>query len=679
MLFASDLINFVLAVLLGIPIILLPGFAVGWLLDLLDFRTLPAPSQWALSCILGISTIPILWYLVFKYLSVAGIWTVLVLLSALSFHVALRAKSFLRWQAIPRSVLVGIILCLIVTALCTLDFTVGSRLYPSAVIVDQSYRSQVIASLAHNSVAPPWSYFYFPGSDVSLKYHYFLFLPGALIERLGFGLVTSHAALSALSVWVEFSLMAVLATLLRVVFPERQRNALNCSWFLLLAGGLDVLPVGAEILRRAIAHEAEILPFPDVEWWNGWGQVFSWIDTAVWQPHHLAALVGLVTACLLLWHSRNQSGRKRWCSVAGASLACASASGMSIYVTAVFAAFLLIVTLEVTLNAPRNTAPLFLTAVFTAVLLLPFWRELQSGSAQPAPFSFGISVRPFLPINLVLNAFGVKSALAWNLTYLAVLPLNFLIEFGVLFVGGIGFWLSHRRSSGDIRVHLLGGLLLLSLILTTFIWSGNAMSNDFGYRGILPAQFVLLVFASLYLSDEQLGSPALSTASRTTLILGVGTTLLGVVMMRGVVGITDAGVWPHFQTLRFGHSAERLFDLRTAYAWLRAHSSESAVVQENPSAWQTLAQGQYSERRTAVFGTLISDTRDQGYQRALDEVSALFEPQTNASSRHQICTKYKITYLVVQDCDQVWHQRNSFVWTTPPALATTHVRVFACE
>ena len=685
----SDVLGLTLALLLGTPLIVLPGFAFGWSLDLFRFRGQTAPVQWSLALLFGGSMLPVVLYLPFRLLSVNAMWAVMALLCAGGILAAARCP-MLRWNEIQFATKVAVVAWITVGSLLMLDAVVGQRLYPSAVMIDQSFRAQVIASLAHADHLPPSNYFFRPGHSVVFHYHYFVFIIGAAMVRLGRGFITAHAALDALTLWIGLGLLAMIAAFMRF-FGSSDRDSrawTRTAWILLAVGGLDILPVAGIALRRWLLHEGYIIPYPDVEWWNGWSQVFSWIDTAIWQPHHLAALIGCLTGCVLLWSGRDAAGFIRWSYSVAAGLSFASAAGTSVDVTAVFTIFLLIVVIELVLNAPQYLAPVLAAGGIAALLLSPFLFDIL-GAKKPPSIAFGFWIREFQPRSAVLEELGVKSALLWNLGAALALPLNYFLELGVFFIGGV-WWLSQwrrRECNRDYQNHLMIGLALLSIVLCSFVWSGTEISNDFGYRAILPLQFVLLVWATDFVSKHQ---SRLSNRSRSPLIrklavaciaLGIATNVVDALLMRFTFGMSDAGIALHHNTLRTPDPPRTFFDLRTSYSWIRNHSPKNAVVQENPESWQTLAQGEYSERGTAIYSSMPSFAG--GTSVELDatslSVNRLFSRGTNTAAMQSLCKRFGIDYIVVQEGDPAWGDRSSYVWHEDPVLNLPTVRTFECR
>ena len=80
---------------------------------------------------------------------------------------------------------------------------------------------------------------------------------------------------------------------------------------------------------------------------------------------------------------------------------------------------------------------------------------------------------------------------------LAALPLNYFLELGFFGVASIVFLIGLRKSR-PLRPGVIAGITLaaVSVLVCTFLRSGTLEGNDLGWRGFLPAQFVMLLWAA---------------------------------------------------------------------------------------------------------------------------------------------------------------------------------------
>ena len=701
--FAEDLIGTAAALLLGVPLILLPGYGLGWSLDLFGFRTLSPNTRWSLAPGLALSIAPILLYLAFRLVSAPAMWILAALFCGLGIWACAKSDSRPDLRSIPFAVKIIVPTWLILATCLTLDVAIANRLYPSNVIIDTSFRSQVISSLANSSHLPAESYFFYPGHPVPLRYHYIYFLiPTTMVQITRYWL-TSSMALFGLVLWTGIAFFGVVDALIRFFWqPTDVRRITSISLALLGVGGLDILFSGTEMLWRALHHEF-IFTSPDVGLWNGWGSSFSWLSTSLWSPHHLGGLMAGSLGSLALWHSRDSRIATRWTHAIAAACAFATLAGTSVYVCAIFAIFLLLLVIELFLNAPRYLAPILTAGLVSALLILPFFLDVKPAPGAPAFFAF--QTRPFVPITSLFHFLDVPSQLVWNLGYFLALPAGYLAGFGVFFLGGI-WWLYARRHHAPeltYRDHMIVGLGAVSLIVPSFVWSGMEISNDLGYRGVLPAQLLLLLCTAQCINTSRRrtspdapsdnGTNSLpNTYSRAAiqsrplrhlmvafLILGIATNLLEMVILRGGIGTTAQHTIQVGDMFRPDTSAERLYALRDAYTWIRKNTPRTAVIQENPLPWQMIALGQYSERRTIVYGSNPSYMVGEDHRPYLSlaqQTYALFSSPLLPPELDQKCSSLISDYLVVQKGDRVW--RHDVIGSNTQVLPGEMVKIIRC-
>ena len=127
----------------------------------------------------------------------------------------------------------------------------------------------------------------------------------------------------------------------------------------------------------------------------------------------------------------------------------------------------------------------------------------------------------------------------WNrwktpLAYALTLPLNYFLEFGIFFVVGIRQW-KRIRAQGSLSDEdaCLVAMAAASLIICTFLRSNTINTNDLGWRGIIVAQFVLLIWgAELWDNGLFPARKTLFSAVGVMLALGVATTAYDATMLR---------------------------------------------------------------------------------------------------------------------------------------------------
>ncbi|MGA3235661.1 MAG: hypothetical protein ABSG03_05135, partial [Bryobacteraceae bacterium] len=183
----TDIAASIAAVCLFPLFVLIPGYAVAWLLDLFDFRRRTWLFRWALSIPLSIAIAPILSYLAGRYLSMTAVWLLYAASWVYVSVVVLRGRK----DGMPRSsagawrMAVAILSIWGALALFSLvDLQLGSRLYYSTTAFDFSVRTQFIHAISATGI-PPANPFFFPGHAQPLRYHYFWLILCSMVDVAG--------------------------------------------------------------------------------------------------------------------------------------------------------------------------------------------------------------------------------------------------------------------------------------------------------------------------------------------------------------------------------------------------------------------------------------------------------------------------------------------------------------
>ena len=283
------------------PLVLVaPGYAVGFLLNLFGFRGFSMAWRMAASVVLSISISPLIVYLGLRCGSVAFVWAAFALL-----WVVVGAR-FRGSFAIPRAVYWAGAVWLAIAVLSLVDLQFGGRVYYSSVAFDHSVRVAVTDAITRTGMPAETPFNRLSGPTV-LRYHVFWFALCSFAQRLGGGWLNARHALNASVFWAGLSLLCLVCLWLRIfgrVSPGALRRRSLIGIGLLAVTGLDLLPVALEYLQR------DALPGGDMEWWT-LDQVTSWADALLWVPHHVAGLVAGFTGFLLVWFAATQCGTRR--------------------------------------------------------------------------------------------------------------------------------------------------------------------------------------------------------------------------------------------------------------------------------------------------------------------------------------------------------------------------------
>ncbi len=300
----SDLLLSAQAFALMSLFLFIPGYVFGWLLHVLDFRRRSFTEQVLLSTPLSLAVCPIATYLLGLSASFGAVWSFYGCCWALfPVFLAFQARSFRRSELrVSRStsrgtsrytwIALGIVaLWCLVVLFSLVDLQIHGRLYSSVAANDYGFRVPVTQALAQKG-PPGFNPFFYPGREVPLRYHYFWMLLCSLPVRL-FGIRALHAMWGA-TPWCAIGLMSMIPLFLKFFLGQsanlRRQTVIGIS--LLAVTGLDIIPTAANFVSMPLQLQG------DMEWWNE--QVTSWMDTVLWNPHHVSALVVCLLGFLLL-------------------------------------------------------------------------------------------------------------------------------------------------------------------------------------------------------------------------------------------------------------------------------------------------------------------------------------------------------------------------------------------
>jgi hypothetical protein len=692
----TDIAASIAAVCLFPLFVLIPGYAVAWLLDLFDFRRRTWLFRAALSVPLSIAIAPILSYLAGRYLSMTAVW---VLYGASWAYVAvvLLRSVLLRGthKPAPRSPVGACRMAVVILSLwgalalfSLVDLQLGGKLYYSTTAFDFSLRTQFIHAISTAGI-PPANPFFFPGHAQLLRYHYFWLILCSMVDVAGGAFVSARHAWIGGVIWCGAGFLAVVALFFRLIAyrgPETFRRRTLVGILLLGVTGLDILPNAFYWLTYSMGLTGFIPP--SLEFWNE--QVDGFTFTALWLAHSMAALIACLIAFLLLWEAPRRTGASRWKYAAVAGIALASSVGGSIYIAFVFGAFLLLWTVVTLAKKWRaETATLIAAGALCVVLALPYLASLTG--AGGGGFPIALRVRRFFPIDTILAAQGRDQAWQLAVANAATLPLNYLFELGFFLAAGLLWWQRRRarrepltRAELAIALMIATSVAICSCLCSTVLAnSSNAVANnDLGWRGFLLAQFGLLLWAVDVLTDSRYKR---NTLLAVMLALGAAGTVCDVVLFRLYPVLADRGVLPELVWMSPDRNlGERNYAVREAYEWADKHTPAGSIVQYNPHvAFQETTGFLYSNRQIAAAdeGCLAGFGGNASLCAPLVAAANSLFPERGqpAPASSAACERLGADVLIVKDTDFVWSVQNSWVWREKPLYANRMVRVFACR
>jgi hypothetical protein len=670
------------------PFVFAPGYVVGWALDLFEFRRRRLILRLILAAPLTIAICPMLSYLLARFLE-PGLWAFYIsVFAACALLLAKDARQAKR-RSVSKYIWValGVIALWVVAAIGSMvDLQIGDKLYPPIIAYDHSVRTAMTAAIARHF--PPNNPF-FANAAAPLRYHYLWLLFCSLPMKL-FHLSPRYVVYSGV-VWCGVGLMCTIALglrfLLRVQTGIERKTLLAVG--LLCVSGLDLLPTFyLGIVARLWGYMA---------WWNE-VQITPWIDSLLWVPHHLAALIACFVGFLLLRHQADI--HRRWATgpVIVAGVAFASATGMSVYVTFTFVVAIALWLLVLIARKGWQELAMFVGAGATALLLaLPFLAGLRGpgGGGGAAGGAFAeLALRPF-PIGiLVARQIGIKidTQSAVTVANAIFLPINYGLELGFFFAVGVIRLrqLAQKRIEASTNEWAAWTLVVTSFLIGTFLRSSTISNNDLGWRCFLPAQLILLLWAATMVhgawfhrssATPQQAPPLWARGVLATLmILGILGTTYEVFILRMFPVLFDRGAITGRSWVDRDQFGKRTYALRSAYEALDAQLPSSAVLESNPNTEDPILHMLYSGHDAAAANGEcgVAFGGDPGLCASrLPTLAGLFE-FPDGSYLDPTCQEYGIDAVVVEDSDSVWQQPYSWVWSRPPLVANDYVRAFRC-
>jgi hypothetical protein len=706
--------------------LLIPGYVLGWLTDVLSFRRRVVAVRIALSVVLAVAVFPIVTYLIARLIFFPCVWfvyastwlTFLLMVTRSMRRIGINAllASFRNGKLLlPFTLALGAWVVLTILALS--DIQIADRLYVSWVYGDYAKDVAVTDAITRGGL-PPANPFFYPGHPVGLFYYYFWFLMCSLVDQLGGRLVGPRAAVIASAVWSGLALTATVVSYVCLTTPAHHRHKwarVAAGMGLLFVSGLDVVPIVCEALVYLVTDSSLIVRaaalFLGTTGWNHDASVVSWLTAVTWVPHHVASLLACLAGHLLFrsiqqtFHIRDQVN-----AVVMAGCAFASAVGLSIWVSFVFAVSQVILVLLLALKR-RYVEVRFLVVIGLVVVLLslPYLLDLQRARhLDVAPIVFAI--RAFGPTQRIASRLGIHSSWMW-LVNLLFLPVNYFLEFGFVGVAAILYWKGRARlrtSHSQDDVFSLA-MFSASMLVSTFLRS-SVRNNDLGWRGVMIAQFVLLIWAidlvigvfNRLLKRREAGKVTKSPAQtivhgeeglRGTAIVWFNpgrTALTCMVILLVIGGITWAYDFVSLRTYAVLKSryddkqfAARFYAVRQAYAWINNNLSPAEIVQHNSDVVMDLFHGLYGHRQVIAgdyaHGTLFG-IDESDYRAATLPISRLFTVMGNdRTEAGRVCSEFSIATLIVKDTDPIWRNSRSWVWRQDALFSNEFARVFACE
>jgi hypothetical protein len=689
----------VLGILLALPffslVLVAPGYLIGLASNVLDFRRAGISERLLLALAISAAVSPYAINILCRFLSV-GIVSALFILTGAAFI----ARLLLEWRRRDYTfhiemhrttkIAIGLVLVWIVIGILVLpDMQLGQKIYSTVSTFDYSVRSPLIAS-ALRTGSPPANPFFYPGHYVPARYFYYWNVLCAIPAFISRG--NTRVTLYASCLWSGLLLASMIPIYLKHFLEQtsKLRVATVVGMAMLAVTGLDLIPT---VLICVFKY---MHPHPDMEWWDP-GQIASWLDEFIWVPHHVASLVACLAAYLFLWKAtRKAEGATRIWLIALAAFGFSSAAGLSVFVAFAFGLFIFTWVVYLLLRGRLSAAVLHGTAGALALLLsIGYIRDLLgsgtsiggSSGASGHFVAFALREIPFL--------FDFHNAFANFCVWAVLASMVLSIELGVYLLIGLAQatcdWRRWRTlSEAQKAFWVMGGS---SVFIILFLRSTVLRSNDLAWRSGMVLQFVLLLWAAVYLtnrfsthreapargwSDEQI----LGVMIYTLLAIGVASTIYQLAMLRVYALLSDRYSWTDFIDVANGHDA---FVLRSAYSELDRITPANAVVQYDPDSKLITQMLVYSRYQQAA-GDFSCNTNFGGSAAECAPVQAglhaIFDPDLGHNSSKaeidKICQSLHIDVLLVNSRDPIWNRKDSWVWQATPIVQNQDVRAYRC-
>jgi len=669
----QDIASAMLGFVVFLCVLIAPGYVTGWLLDLFDFKQRRPIVKLGIGLVLSFAVSPILLQLISSLISFNAALFTLVILTVVFTALILKERNHL---FISAGVLGGIgIGWTIFAVLSLVNIQWGDQLFYSVTSFDQTTRVSVIDAITRTGV-PPVNPGYYPGEPVRLTFlYYFWYVLCSMVDVLGGRFVDARGALNASSAWVGLGLMSLIALYFRLRNSIRIEAIWRSVWLgigLLAVSGLDILPATLLMIRTG-----QVIGSIDV--WNTWIQ--SWVASALWVPHHLAALIAGVCAILLAQFARGKSTARQFIILAVSGLAFASALGLSIYVTLVFAISWVVWLSILFLQGIDRTLilPMILSGFFALVLTAPFLSALLHGSGEASGvIPIMLEIRSFLQLESFVTDW---SPLARSLIMLVVLPINYLFELGFFFVIAI-YWFQIRDkkeiASNSFYISEII-LFLVVLAIGSTLRSTVITSNDLGWRAWLPGQFILLVWgvdgwehlklvskSDAFQAKEAQKNRKLMSAF---LALGILTTIADAALLRFA--------WPMMTGPEVSH---QYYSARLTYYYLRDNIPSSAITQNNPLNFIDRPSGLYGVHQMVISDRTVYGVSVQTLDQWVGKIAPIFNTTNFADWKFvdDACLEFSINVLIFADNDPVWDSLDLLKAQRQPLYENSQYAVFSC-
>ena len=658
----------------------MPGYAVGVLANVFSFRDESGASKFLIAVIVSISVFPIIYYTIIRYTHASLVWGIVggAIFVLLYHYYCLGLYKSNTWQVKlvgAKRIAYGLALWGVLILL-VIDLKIDGQLVTSLMTYDYVKHIAVTDAITRTSI-PPVNPSFYPGKELDLFYYYFWFIFPSLIDQVGAGLISPRHAVLAGILWGPLGLIAIAWFFIkkfgRIAIPDIDPRYYPLIVSMLAITGLDLLPI---LGHKVLEHLVGIPPYrvPSIEWWNE--QVTSWVGSIIWVPHHVSALVATLFVFMLIRDcvdTESISTKRHYVTaIILCSLALASAFGMSIWVTLVFLCFLIIWFILVSIKGYKDEVHVLLgIGFFSLIFVLPYVVELQ-GANHLNTSVIVPSVRSFF----LVDAFdSVLDPAVLQLTRLIFLPVNYFVELGFFFLGGMYYFFYRMKWKQRISRQELYIIVLLSTSVTicTFI-KADIKHNDLGWRGFMFTQLILLLYsAPLYVSVFKKGgskktgclTPIMRSVTTIVLVLGVTANIYEMTVLR---------------THSLGPSGEKGIKLREMYDWVEKNTHKEVIIQHNPDEEVEYYHALYGHRQVLLADRTLGKLygiNDYMYEQLYESLYPIFNSNLSTQELVKKARILNLDIIILKKSDSISADSTDWMRDLKPIFENSEGSVYS--
>ncbi|QGP80217.1 hypothetical protein GL174_07845 [Sphingobium sp. CAP-1] len=543
-----------------------------------------------------------------------------------------------------------LLLWLAVVAFDFVDFPTGGALNQSLLDLDLVKHAAVTSAIAREGLPFADPFFARPGY---VGYYYYFYLWPALLHWSSGFLINARMAFAAADFWAGLALVALLWRIAadgRLIRPGRARAFMGLILLFCFVSGADLLMMIVRVLTTGKVEAQS-------DWWNT--EIVFALRSTLWVPHHVTAMIAAWSAFLLLVRAQAASGAARWAMAGAAGLGIATCFGSSVWMM-LTAAPVLVGWGCIALWRRDPVLPVAGgIALLAALVQLSDLIAYRDDSGLPV----ALAVRPFT----VLLPEGGN----WLWVHLALLPLNYAMEFGIFLWGTIAWWRSRAFDRREPVQVLLLASAIMSLLVASFLKS-TIINNDLAWRSIWFAQLAAILWTAAWLQGPAPRLRDQPPAFRLLLALGIAAVLWDVVGLRLLRP-------PLFRTSFSELISPRADDddQRRIYEWAARRLPADDVIQHNPALHRRIFNfGLYGAQRTGVADreANLFGASPQAVQQRIALLRPIYEKSLTPQDIRRRAVAAGVDHLLFASVDPVWRSMGG----PPPGLRCAMRAPLAC-